>query len=287
MIKKTYQPNVFKREYIPVIIAILILGLLITALVYTIMYKPKDKEKYYEENSLPVDEVIVDVSNTICNKDIHEAIVKDASNLKVKYEVIPDYYFGKAMELETDLNGDGELTETDTYGPALKVVFEGLTDNIFVKLENDLDYEQKTIKNSDANEGTYSFDQTENAYVRTYNVKVFSARSECGEVLYREFTFRLPRLNELRDLTMCEKFPDMDTCKSFVFVESEYELFKEYKNEVDTRLREEKEQKKKEEEKQDSSINNILKNKVVIIVAAVVLVVIVGCVVVIVMKRRK
>ncbi len=286
---KSYEPRGFKREYIPVIIAVLILGLLIAALVYTIMYKPKDKEKYYEENSLKTEEIVVDIDNTICNEEISKQVAQDAANVKVRYEQINDYYFGKTDELETDLNGDGELGEIDSYGYALKVIIEGVTENVYVKLENDLDYNVQTFHASDIKDGVISFDQTENAYVRTYNLKVYSANQECGEVLFREFTFKLPRLNDLRNLRMCEEFPDMETCTPFVFEEDEYKLHEAFKKEVDKRTNEKEAERIKEGEKkaQETIVDKVVNNKVYLIIGIAVVVVIVVGVVVIVIKRRK
>ena len=80
------------------------------------------------------------IDNTICTQELSQKIAEDAAAVKVKYEIINDYYFGKVDELETDLNGDGVIGEIDEYGPALKVIIEGVTENIYVKLENDVDY---------------------------------------------------------------------------------------------------------------------------------------------------
>ena len=284
---RSYQPYRFKREYIPVIIALLILGLLIAALVYTITYKPKTKDQYYEENSVATDEVIVDTSNTVCTEEVNNKIKEDANNVKIKYEVVSDYYFGKADELDTDLNGDGEFGEIDIYGPALRISIEGITDNVYVKLENDLDYQVQTYKASDAQDGIVKFDQTENAYIRTYDVKVYSANTECGEVLFREFTFKLPRLNELRQTNACSEYPDMKMCSSFVWEQDEPTLRNAITKEYKEFKREAEEKKQQEEQEQNKSIFEKIKDNKVLMIAIVACVVVVIGVVVIVIKRRR
>ena len=285
MIKRHYPSNIFKREYIPVVIAILILGLLITALVYTIMYKPKDKDAFNEENSVSIEEIIVDVGHTTCNDEIHNNIVKDASNLNIKYEIIKNYPNGKEIELEYDTNGDGVLGEIDSYIPALKIIIEGITDNIYVKLTNDIDTDEATYKKENTNNGVVDFVQIDNAFIRTYDVKVYSANEECGDLLYREFTFILPRVNELIKMPMCESYPDMDSCKLFIYDESSTSMIKQYNKEKEEKLKEIEENKNKEEKK--SIIDCIKDNKVYIIAGGLLIVLVVVGIVVIVKKRRK
>ena len=276
----------FKKEYIPLIFAVLFLIVLIVALVYVIFYKPE--KKYTDElYSMETQEVSINLTNLACNNDVSQKIMNDANNVKVRYEENHNYYFGKTNELEEDLNGDGIIGEIDSYGDALKVFITGVTENIYLKIENDVDYDEPTYKFEDTNNGSIIWDQTENTYVRTYDVKVYSNNPECGDILFREFKFVLPRLNMLSINHVCEDNRDLEVCKTFVFEDDQRKFFDLYKEQIGKRVDEENNQKQEEIKKENKNkeiLELINKYKIFIIIGGIIIVV---GIVVIIMKRRK
>lgn len=273
------EKKTFRREYIPLIFAVLFLICLVVALVYTIMYKP-DKTIINELYSMETEEVPVDITNIACNNDVSSKIQNDANNVKVRYEELDDYVLGKTEEIESDLNGDGVLGEIDDIGYALRVTITGLTENIYIKLENSYDYELPTYKYSDSENGVITFVLTENPDIRTYIVQVYSNNNECGNILYREFRFTLPRFNMMANSIACTYNKELESCKPFVFDNNKQEYLNMYQNEM-------KELKEKQENKEESKkeLKDYIKEyKLYIIILGVL--VFVG-IFVIVMKRRR
>ena len=136
--KKT---KLFRREYIPLVIAFLVLVLLIVALVFTIMNKPKQEEpKKRTENTLRTEEISVgDLSDECEGYDITK-LSEEAKNVSLVYEVIDDYYRGQMYCLSKDVNGDGIVTLDDLcddIGYALKMKINGLTHNLKVIVTNE------------------------------------------------------------------------------------------------------------------------------------------------------
>ena len=273
------EKKTFRREYIPLIFAILFLIGLIVALVYAIMYKP-EKKLINELYSMETEEMPVDITNISCNNDLSTMISNDANNVKVRYEELDDYVYGKTIEVESDLNGDGELGEIDDIGYALKVTITGITENIFIKLENDIDYDEPIYKYNDTDNGVISFDLTENNDVRTYIVKVFSNTSECGNILYREFRFVLPRFNFMCTSYACAANPDLESCKPFVFDNNKQQFLQTYQKE----MQEVNKKNETKEENKKSIKDYVMEYRLYIIILVVII--FVG-IVVIVMKRRR
>ena len=269
------ESNAFRREYIPLIFAVLFLAGLVVALVYAIVYKP-EKKLINELYSMETEELPVDITNVACSNEVSKSIANDANNVKVRYEIMDNYYLGKSMELETDTNGDGILGEVDEYGYALKVTITGVTDNINIRLTNDIDYEDKTYKYGDTDNGIITFDQADNAYVRTYNVRVYSNNGDCNNVLYREFRFVLPRMNYLSSSPVCESHSDLESCKVFVFDNDRQEFYKSY----------EKEMEKINQEDNDSNKNKAGVILLIILLSIVMVAIVVGVVVIVIKRRR-
>ena len=269
----------FNREYIPLVFAVLFLIALVVALVYAIMYKP-EKTVINELYSMATEELPVDITNIACSNDLSNAISDDANNIKVRYEELSDYVLGKTYEVESDMNGDGVLGEIDDVGYAIRVTISGITDNVYVKITNDVDDELRLYKRSDTDNGVVYFDLTNNSQESNYNVKVYSNGMECGNILYREFNFKLPRWNYIFAYPFCRDHEDLECCKPFVFDKSSNQMYTEYKKELE-RITAEENQKKEE---QKGIVDYVKEYKLYIIIVAVLL--FAGIVVIIVKRRR-
>ena len=274
------EKKTFKREYIPLIFAVLFLIALIVALVYAIMYKP-EKTIINELYSMSTEELPVNVNNVACTNEVSNMIGRDANNIKVRYEELSNYVLGKTFEVESDINGDGELGEIDDIGFALRVTISGITENVYLRVENDIDYNIEYYGYDETDNGVITFDQIYNAYVRTYNVKVYSENDECGGILYREFNFTLPRMNDLSLTPLCENHKELATCKTFVFDKDGNKMFDEYKQDI---AKVDEEYNKNKEKENKNIMDYINEYKLYVIIGVVLL--FAGVVVIIVKRRR-
>lgn len=286
MIKIEKESRGFKREYIPVVIAVLILGLLITALVYTIMYKPERKENVQEKYSTNTEELAVKTDNIVCGEN---DFLEKSKKVQPSYEADLNYYIGKIDELETDLNGDGELGEMDLYGEVLKVSFTGLSEDMYLVVTNNLDDKERIFTKNDIKDGKIEFVEEETAEVRTYNVKVYSDVETCQGALFREFTFKVPRANEYYKTMFCLENTSLDVCAPFIFEDDANTVVEKYnaaKAEVIKKNNEET-NKQNEEKKNKTIIDTVKDNYVYIIIAVAVITIIVVGVLVIRRRMRK
>ena len=263
----------FKREYIPVVIAVLILGLLITALVYTIIYKPEKKEPVQEEYSTNTEELSVNTDNLVCGDN---DFLSKAKNVKVSYEADLNYPYGTADELDTDLNGDGVIGEVEIYAQVLRVTFTGLPDDMYLVVTNDLDDKERIFTKSDIKDGKIEFVEEETMDIRTYDVKVISDVETCQGSVFREFTFKLPRSNEFYKTVFCMQNESLDICAPFIY-EDDLDVMTEKYNaaQKDVIEKNKKEQTKQQEETKETFMDTVKKNYVWIIVGAVVVIAIV------------
>ena len=81
--KKYREHKRFKREYIPVIIAFLILIGLVTSLVLVIKNKKTDFEVKIDEKIEDTDEIAVDTKNTKCNNELSDKLKTSAKNVNI------------------------------------------------------------------------------------------------------------------------------------------------------------------------------------------------------------
>ena len=242
------EKNGFRREYIPLIFAVLFLFILVAALVYAILYKP-NKTVYQTENTMPTNEIAISTETLTCDNTDIDAVKKKAENVKVSYKEIDDFYFGKANEIDYDNNGDGEVNdgEVDVYGYALRVNFLNITDDIYVRVINNLDDEVITIHKSDLNEdGVYVKDFGDTEHFRVFTVKVYIDKEGCQEGQLREFEVSLPRWNEISKMPACsnKKMKQRKICDHFTFhdddLDAELKEFRQVQKEVANEIEKEK-----------------------------------------------
>ena len=242
------EKNGFRREYIPLIFAVLFLFILVAALVYAILYKP-NKTVYETENTMPTNEIAISTESLTCDGvDIDEA-KKKAENVKVSYKQIDDFYFGKANEIDYDNNDDGEVNdgEVDVYGYALRTNFLNVTDGIYLRVLNNVDDEILTIKKSDLDQnGVFVKDYGDTEWFRILTVKVYIDKEGCDGAQLREFEVSLPRWNEISKMPACsnKKMKQQKICEKFTYndddLDAELKEFRRVQLEVVKEIEKEK-----------------------------------------------
>ena len=280
------------RKYGSVIKGAIILILLVALLVGIIRFKPIKKEEVKDPSILDTNELLVNNNDATCDGQKAATIREEAKKVTIAYEIVDDYFFGYMAETDEDLNGNGILDDDpviENRGYALKLKLNNLTDNIYVTIENDIDSDVKTFTTSSKGEdGLITWFEEDTTFIRTYDVKVYSANDGCRTQLYREFNVSLPRYNVLERSFDCYDEPgkSMDVCQPFTFknqtASDDVKDFKQAMREMvakraaeDKKKEQEAQQQEAEKEKgfKEKSIDFVKQYYIYIIPAAVVLLV--------------
>lgn len=278
--------QILKREYIPLVIAGLVLVLLIVALVFTIINKPKKVESpiTYKSETPTIDEKVVP-SNT-CSGEEYDKLKEEVKNIEARYVVNDHYDFGCAFstldELPDDPNAETCSEDEHSYGYALDVYLSNIPEKARVVVTNDQDDSIYVYENNNG-EDSYVWSQPETTFLRVYNFKVYSNAESCNDKLLREFNITLPRWNEVSktDLCITDEYKDTDVCQRFVF--DKYDLNKDYEK---SKKIIEKVEKKKQEDKKEKEEEK--KSNVIIIICVIAIIVVLGVgIVFVLMKGRK
>ena len=268
-----------KKETLPFIVAIIMLILLICALVYTILYKPKDNKKAQGENTLTVEDIIVDNKSTTCGNYNISDLANQAKKVQLSYEVLDDYNFGPATVVDS---GEGD-EQQNAKGYALKIKASGLTDDMYIKINNKTLDTTTDYYKADIDKTGYVYNDTYNIDLQLLDVKVLINNDECKNIVLREFEVTLPKLNYLVIGGLCEEdaYKGRDVCKPYIFDNDSSETrIEKLKKEKEVVEKEEKEKK----EKEDKQIKNNKWIRIVIIASTLIIIAVAS---VVVMKGSK
>lgn len=256
-----------KKEILPFIVAIIMLFLLIGALIYTILYKPKANNKVVSENTLKTEDILVDNKNTTCGSFDITKLSEDAKKVKLSYEILNDYNFGPAMVIDS---GEGDDLQ-NAKGHALRIKIDGLDDTFYIRVNNKTLNKTNDYYKKDIDYRGYIYDDIYNIETQLLDIKVLINDEECKNIVLREFEVTLPRLNPLLVGGLCEtdEYKEKEICAPYIFdnesLETKYDKLEKEKATV------EKEKKEKDDSQEKKEKN---KKWIRIIVVACVLIVI-------------
>ncbi len=231
------------------------------------------------------------VVNAACSVEENSKLYKEASNVKVSYEVLqrdasndPGFNFPDGMTDEQIEN----FTWMEDY---FRIYISNLTTNLYVEVKNNVTDEVKTYSYSDSNNGIVSFDQMDKEQIYNYTVTVYSSiNTNCeGTKLYTAYT-STPMFNYVSDEPACEGVEEFYACKKWLSVpitnmETLYDRIEKYKEGLIDKDGEEKEEPSKEEEKGFKKF--VKENKAIIIATTVCIVAVGGLVTVIIVKKQR
>ena len=126
--KKYREHKRFKREYIPVIIAFLILIGLVTSLVLVIKNKKTDFEVKIDEKIEDTDEIAVDTKNTKCNNELSDKLKISAKNVNISY-IAKKMVAGTGIDLDTE-----GMPEVDLYDYGFEITKEPVMTNFLLTI---------------------------------------------------------------------------------------------------------------------------------------------------------
>lgn len=204
-IKKERKP--FKREYIPIVLAILILFLLIGTLIYLIGHDFKFDEEVVNPNQHEQEEVIIDNNNSKCSKEQLNELYKIAENIKVDTEMVE-------REDKENLVYDQQKEE---YIPGLSVIpiikFANLDPKVHIYMSNNFNSKTEDVKTENKN---IEIDGVTSDKIVKYTVEVRANDYDCKGEIVRKFIVKTPIYNSFSEMDVCADYPNYEYCQEYI-----------------------------------------------------------------------
>jgi len=272
MKKLKKEKKVFNRGYIPVLVSLGVLVILVLVLISVIWFEPTIKKNIIEKDSngaytLNNDNLSIDTSETKCEKSVYSKIVKTAGNVSSAFKKSTR----KTDELRDDIILD-EYDEEDWYyyEYTYKVIFYGLTDDIYLKVtSNAPDENNFVIHKSDLTNENVAFETHNVDSVFEYKIDVYSANENCSDELIRSFIFKTPKYNVYSEMKLCEN-SDSELCNAVTYDDIRFQSVvndTKYNNDKnDVTDKEKQEQKEKDAEKKVTLIKLVIIISIIVVV---------------------
>lgn len=273
--KKHRERKPFKREYIPVIIAVIILIGLIAGLVFVILDKKEDFDVKIDEEIKNTEDLKVDTSGTKCNNEDSKKVKDAAQKIEVSYTI-------KNMSVGTSIDIDEpDMPEVEEYDYGFEIAIKNITEDIYVVVKNDYSNDVFTYHYADTENGVKTFESiaTDEAVNFTFEVK--SENVNCKDEDYRKITLTTPIYNLYYRYQFCSDNPKSKVCKMFV---NEKISAKEFATEVNAK----KEENQKSDDSNKKNVPTFVKeNKYLFIIGGIVIVIIGVATVCVKIKKRR
>lgn len=273
--KKHRERKPFKREYIPVIIAVIILIGLIAGLVFVILDKKEDFDVKIDEEIKNTEDLKVDTSETKCNNEDSKKVKDAAQKIEVSY-TIKNMLVGTSIDID-----EPDMPEVEEYDYGFEIAIKNITEDIYVVVKNDYSDDVFTYHYADTENGVKTFESiaTDEAVNFTFEVK--SENVNCKDEDYRKITLTTPIYNLYYRYQFCSDNPKSKVCKMFV---NEKISAKEFATEVNAK----KEDNQKSDDSNKKNVPTFVKeNKYLFIIGGIVIVIIGVATVCVKIKKRR
>lgn len=275
--KKHKERKPFKREYIPVIVAVIVLIGLITGLVFVILDKKEDFDIKIDEEIKSSEDLKIDTSRTKCNNEESKKVREAAQGVEISYTI-------KKMFVGTSIAVDEEgMPEVDEYDYGFEIAIKNITENIYVVVKNDYSNDVFTYHYADTENGVKTFESIATNEAVNFIFEVKSENENCKDEDYRKISLTTPIYNFYYRYQFCSDNPKNKVCKMFV---NEKISAREFATEVNA--------KKNEEQKSDNNnadsnvvISFVKDNKYLFIIGGIVIVIIGVATICVKIKKRR
>lgn len=222
-------------------------------------------------------------AKSLCSYEEQVKISSEASSVKLTSEEAQGIVDPSTYVPIEGYENDSSYVKYYNY---FKVKILNVTENITIKLENDVNDEVKYISYDDTDEGTYTFDWKTTDKVTTFTYTVLASKStSCLNEKFNTGVFVLPKYNSFSNSQMCENDPDYYLCQKYVSIDFDYEYFEKT---MMARINDKTAAKKEEEKKNETTILEFIKNnKLQVIIGTSVLIVGGVVTIMIVIKKRR
>lgn len=208
------------------------------------------------------------------------------SHVNADYEVV-DVYNGKVYDLDHP-DENGYIKEVDYYIKAFNIRILNLTEDIYVKVSNNINDDVRTFRYSDTQDGVIVFQTTEVENLVTYTIEVYSNKYACAGEMFRKFNLTTPLYNNYSERPQCEDSKDFYYCQEFI--SSENITYTEFVEKV-KEYKEKKQAEQEEEQKINKSfmekIKEFYKDNAIVINSVGVAIVVMGVTTAVVLIKKK
>lgn len=210
----------------------------------------------------------VEAARNVCPNSVKKELAQKANYVKVNYE-IKDFSEFKELVI-----GDAKTTyKVPNY--VFEISIYNMDDDIYVSIEKTNGEMGMTIYNTDAEDGIYTFTDTNIGDIYNYNFTIRSNNEQCMGTVLRTTKFTKPRYNAYSEFTYCKNSSNF-YCQRFIGTEINLKSADEFLNKVS--VNNEKNNPKRDEIEEKNEISDLLKKnwKTYVLVFVLVLGVIVG-----------
>ena len=121
-------------------------------------------------------------------------------------------------KIETGINTYGEEVSIPSINYEFTFLISNLSDNLFIKYYNNLNYEENYISKEEMQDGIFTFVDTNYTSLYTYYFEIYSSNENClGDKMYTKKITK-PIYNGYSKYSICseEELKDYKYCKKFV-----------------------------------------------------------------------
>lgn len=156
--------------------------------------------------------IFINKVNAECTYKERKQLLNLAKNVDVFYEI-------KEIENKsTGVNSYGEELEYTEVNYEIVFFVSNLSDEIFIKYYNTLNYEEKYINKDNLENGIYTFTDKNYSTLYNYNFEIYSMNENCmGDEIYTRKVVK-PIYNGYSNYAICnnEELENYEYCKKFV-----------------------------------------------------------------------
>lgn len=223
-----------------------------------------------------------------CSYEEQAEINNIVANVKADYEVV-DIYDGKVYDVDNPDAETLEEQEVDHYIKGFEITILNITNDIYVKIKNNRNNEEKTFKYADTKDGTVTFQTTKKNELITYTVEVYSNKYSCLGEKFRELSFTTPMYNRHSQDAKCRSNSEFYYCQDFI--NSENISLSEFNKKI-TEYEKQKQQEEKEQQEQKNKsfiekIEEFYNNNKIIIYVMIVIIVVTGVTTTVILVKKK
>lgn len=202
------------REYVPVVIGIVLLAVLGIILVFFINYENPSKilEVPEKEVSAKYKEKKVDISSSTCPKVNISKYKEMADELKTDYQ-FHEVETGLDVEYDTIFNKDA--VKDTTIVPFIYI--SNLKEGLYLTIESEQDpdsFYKITLEDFEEENVSYICPYSEQSLI--YTIKIYVDVDDCHDVMIRKFTMQLPVYNKYQNQARCSRYPDFKYCAEYL-----------------------------------------------------------------------
>lgn len=210
------------------------------------------------------------------------------SHVNANYEVV-EVSMGEYYDVD-HFGDEGYETVKEHFVKGFNIHILNITEDIYVKVSNNVNAEVKTYHYKDTQDGIATFQTLDNERLVTYTIEVYSNKYSCAGEMYRKFTLTTPLYNNYAERPQCEGNEEFYYCQEFI--NSENITFNEFIDKFSEFYAQKQEEEEKRLEEENKSFLDKMKdfynhNKIVIYsIGGVIVVMGVATAVVLIKKRR-